>query len=70
MSCEICGKGSCTSSFHSIEDQESFDNVADKVKDRLKEQISSKLNRLNYAYIDGTVWIKLDEADAAIEECS
>ena len=26
MSCEICGRGSCTRSFHSIEAQEEFDN--------------------------------------------
>ncbi len=26
MSCEICGRGSCTRSFHSLEAQEEFDN--------------------------------------------
>lgn len=25
MSCEICGRGACTRSFHSLEDQELFD---------------------------------------------
>lgn len=25
MSCEICGRGACTQSFHSFEEQEEFD---------------------------------------------
>jgi hypothetical protein len=25
MACEICGRGSCTRSFHSLEEQEEFD---------------------------------------------
>lgn len=25
MSCEICGRGACTRSFHSLEDQDRFD---------------------------------------------
>lgn len=29
MSCEICGRGACTRSFHSLEAQEAFDNGTD-----------------------------------------
>lgn len=30
MSCELCGRGSCTRSFHSLHDQEDFDNKTGK----------------------------------------
>lgn len=30
MACELCGRGSCTRSFHSIKDQEAFDNKTGK----------------------------------------
>lgn len=26
MSCELCGRSSCTRSFHSLEEQDDFDN--------------------------------------------
>ena len=37
MACEICGRNSCTASFHSIEEQQNFDEVADKIKALLTE---------------------------------
>lgn len=43
MSCEICGRGSCTRSFHSIEAQEEFDerqSMSDDV-DTLREELQS-----------------------------
>ncbi len=30
MACEICGRSSCTRSFHSWQDQEDFDNKTGK----------------------------------------
>ena len=30
MACEICGRSSCTRSFHSLQDQEDFDNKIGK----------------------------------------
>ena len=29
MSCKICGRGSCTECFHSLEDQEEFDRLSE-----------------------------------------
>jgi transcription elongation factor Elf1 len=29
MSCDICGRGSCTESFHSLEEQERYEKVID-----------------------------------------
>lgn len=43
MSCEICGRGSCTRSFHSIEAQEEFDerqSMSDDVG-TLREELQS-----------------------------
>lgn len=43
MSCEICGRGACTRSFHSFEDQEEYDKrqeMSDDV-DTLRREIQS-----------------------------
>lgn len=48
MPCEICGRNSCTKSFHSIEEQRDFDDVADKIKDNMKAAIVQKIIRLKY----------------------
>jgi len=45
MSCEICGKGDCVTSFHSIEEQQSFDKIADNIKDQSKRIIYNTVNR-------------------------
>lgn len=37
MSCRICGRGACTESFHSIEDQERFEK---------REEMSDDINTL------------------------
>jgi len=39
MSCLICGRSSCVPSFHSLEEQEAFDNVAEKIKSRILEKL-------------------------------
>ena len=36
MGCEICGRGNCCRSFHSLEEQSQFDDIADGIKDRAK----------------------------------
>jgi len=68
MSCEICGRGSCIKSFHSTEEQENFDNIADDIKDRAKDYINHRLNRLDYEYIDGETFIKLDDATGVVDD--
>lgn len=44
MSCEICGRNSCTKSFHPIEAQESHDEVTDRVKENIKKQLMQRIN--------------------------
>ena len=44
MSCDICGRGSCTQSFHSLEVQEQFEIVIalfEKARE-LREQIQAE----------------------------
>ena len=67
MSCEICGRGNCTRSFHSLEDQNSFDNIADDIKDKMRNHLASKIDRLDYEEINGFTYIRLDEAIDIIE---
>jgi len=62
MSCEICGKSSCTRSFHSLEEQDNFDEIADEVKARAQHQIEYRLDRLEYTEIEGELYIKLSDA--------
>lgn len=46
MSCEICGRNSCTRSFHSLDEQSDFDKNADAVKDRMKEVLKREIGKL------------------------
>ena len=62
MSCEICGRGSCSKGFHSSEEQQSFDNVADNVKERAREHIAHRIDRLDTEHIGDEPYVKLGEA--------
>lgn len=44
MPCEICGKKSCTKSFHSIESQEEFDVIENRVKENLIKEFKKILD--------------------------
>jgi len=46
MACEICGRTSCTRSFHSLEEQERFDTIADPVKERMRRSLIYDISRL------------------------
>jgi len=45
MSCEICGRGACTRSFHSFQDQDDFDNKTGKysVGDDVDNEVNQKI---------------------------
>ena len=70
MSCEICGRNSCTASFHSIEEQQNFDEIADNIKDRAKKSISNMVNRLHGHYHGNIYYIKLEDVLKAIDDYS
>lgn len=68
MACEICGKNSCTRSFHTIEVQNEFDEIADNVKDRMRNMIKARIERLNDMAPDSDLYlVRLDEVIAIIE---
>jgi hypothetical protein len=46
MACEICGRNSCTRSFHALDEQNNFDVVANNVKERMKDVLKRQIERL------------------------
>jgi hypothetical protein len=67
MSCKICGRGNCTESFHSIEDQNDHENTFGIFKERMVDTIIRKINRLDKEEINEFVYIKIDEVLEIIE---
>ncbi len=70
MGCEICGRGACMKSFHAVDEQQSFDDMADDVKDRAKEQISHNINRLEVEWVGDNAYVLLDDALSAVDDYS
>jgi len=68
MSCEICGKSNCTKSFHSIEEQTTFDDIADSVKDKMKECLIHRIERLDGHYHGDNFYLKLENVIKTIED--
>jgi hypothetical protein len=42
MGCEICGRNNCTKFFHSAEEQESYDIIAEKIESKYGKIIEAK----------------------------
>lgn len=69
MGCEICGRNNCCKSFHSLEEQQNFDNVADTIKDRCREIIKRKVERVNSFYDNhDNVVVILEEVIQVIDD--
>lgn len=68
MTCEICGRGACSRVFHSIEEQQSFDDVADNIKDRAKEIIAYRINRLDFEWIGDKTYVNLDDVLSVVDD--
>jgi hypothetical protein len=67
MSCKICGRGNCTESFHSIEDQEDHEKTFGIFKERMVDTIIRKINRLDKEEINESIYVKIDEVLDIIE---
>ena len=67
MGCEICGRSSCCSSFHSAEEQQAFDDIADKVKDKAISVISNRVKSIDGHYHGDNYYVKLDDVVKIIE---
>jgi hypothetical protein len=71
MACEICGRNSCTRSFHSLEDQGQFDDVADNVKERMKEVLKRQIDRLkDYGHDENRCLVDVSEVIDLIDSYS
>ena len=68
MGCEICGKSSCTKSFHSVNEQLALDEVRDKIVDRVKSRITYKIVRLHNEEINGETVVSMDEVLSLIDD--
>jgi hypothetical protein len=71
MACEICGRNSCTRSFHALDEQKAFDEVADNVKDRMKAEIKREVERLkDRGENENEVLVSLADVLSAIDSCN
>ena len=68
MACEICGRNNCAKSFHSIEEQQNFDEIADEIKDRMKMYAINKIEKLYGHYHEDNYYIKLDDVIEIIND--
>lgn len=67
MACEICGRNMCTRSFHSLEEQDHFDSVADDVKERAHRNAVAAVDRLEYIEVDGVIYVSFGEVIDALD---
>lgn len=70
MSCEICERNSCCSSFHSIDEQVEFDKVADKVKDRMRASLASSVQHLDGHHHGDNYYVRLEDVLETIKDYS
>jgi uncharacterized protein (DUF302 family) len=69
MSCEICGRSSCCKSFHSIEAQIDYDEVADRVEERIKAKVLNILYQADgYHNAEDTYVVLYDKLVKDIED--
>ena len=68
MSCEICGRGNCTRIFHSLEEQASFDDVADSFKERMRNVLCKRIERIKGEYITDDYYVRLTDVIDIIED--
>ena len=68
MSCEICGRGACMRSFHSLGEQEDFDNVGDSIKERMRNILCKRVEKINGEYIADDYYVKLADVIDIIED--
>jgi hypothetical protein len=67
MSCEICNRSSCCTSFHSLEEQDKYEEISENMKERMKNIISNKINKIELINNEGEYYVKLDEVLEIVE---
>lgn len=68
MACEICGSSVCAKAFHSIDEQNDFDSIADKIKDRMRNYLIHRIERLQTEEIEDVVMVSIDEVIEIIND--
>lgn len=74
MGCEICGRGNCCKSFHSLEEQQTYDDIADDIKKYQSNAILEVIQDLDSYWgsdelVDDEVYVKLSDIEKAIWDC-
>jgi len=54
--------------FHSIEEQQAFDTVADAIKNRMKEILSDQIDRLDGHHQGDDYYVKLSDVLSKIDD--
>jgi len=72
MACEICGRNNCCRSFHSLEEQQRFDDIINPYKDHIQGEINYELKRLDRYYKedieDGELYVKLSDVESMVSD--
>lgn len=70
MACEICGSSNCCRSFHSLEEQQKFDEIIEPFKDHLEVELNSEIRRLDRYYKedieDEELYVRLSDVERMV----
>jgi epoxyqueuosine reductase QueG len=61
MGCEICGRWNCKRQYHDKEERDAFDATSGMVKENLKENIETELDKLDTTFVDDLLYVKLQD---------
>ena len=70
MSSDICGRNSCCRSFHSFEEQEEYDRIAENLKDRILNNANYAFQRLSTYTVenDDDIYVKYSDVEDLIND--
>jgi uncharacterized linocin/CFP29 family protein len=68
MSCRVCGRSSCTESFHSFEEQRELEDNEEKYAKPIVERIHRRISRIYAIEVDGEYYYKCDDIDNIIQD--
>ena len=68
MGCKICGRNSCTSSFHSIEEQTEFEEKTEHYKQDIKNQLLRQLAKLDWSDNEDEYYVKREDVENMIDD--
>ena len=70
MACEICGSSNCCRSFHSLEEQQKFDDIINPYKEHIEGEFNYEVRRLDGYYKDDIeddeLYVKLSDVESMV----